>query len=95
MDNDDKSREEMFDCACHTHKMEVFTCDMVGGHYDFTLTAWQQGYGCIKWSLWERVKILFRFLFTGQWPYDWITLEPDEARRLGQYLLDECKRMEQ
>ena len=91
---EDKSREEMFDCACHTHKMEVFTCDMVGGHYSFCISAWQQGYGCSQWTFFDRVRILFTFLFTGQWTYDWVELEKDEAKRLGRYLLDECERME-
>jgi len=90
----DLSREEIFNCGCHEHKLEIYTCDMKGGVYDFTISAWQQGYGCHQWSFWDRVKILFGFLLNGEWTYDWVLLEPDEAKRLGKYLLDECERIE-
>lgn len=89
-------RKEFFQCDCGAHAIvldvetEVYD-DPKGGpsryRQDFSLAFFEYGHFQRKPGLWHRIKQAWRLLRNGTMFCDMVILGPDEAKKLGDFLI--------
>lgn len=93
--NKNESHKTTIDCDCGTHMLKVQSeVDYHGEnnerfHQDFYLAMFNYGSGSAGWK--HRIKVAWRVLTKGE-PYaDQMVLNPDEARKLSEFISTHLK----
>jgi|ERR1035437_135979 hypothetical protein len=87
-----ESKKEIIECECGTHMLVVTSDTDFYEHSDGTTQIHQSiyfamfGYGNHKDTIWRRIKIACKYLWTGEMHSDQITMEPSEAKKLSEFI---------
>ena len=81
---------EMFLCDCGMHGLVITDLKEAGCH-EIYLALWQSKYLPEPKGFWERLRWCWQVLKTGQPWADEICLQPKDARKLGERLLELTK----
>jgi hypothetical protein len=86
------SEKTIIECQCGTHLLQVQSETDIyensdgskRAHQDFYLAMFS--YGNQKRNIWDRIAIAFKYLRTGKMFADQLTLNPDEAKKLSDFI---------
>jgi hypothetical protein len=90
----------VIECECGTHLLQVQSDSEHYQHFDGSKQVVQSiylmmfGYGNQKRGFWDRLSIAWKYLKTGKLYADQLTLDPEEAKKLADFINEQIEKQQ-
>jgi len=78
--------EEWLPCECHSCRLQLYAHSSMQGRVE--IAFWTVGHNGHGYSLWDKLRLLWRILTKGHAYSDMVILSPEEITHLLEFLLE-------